>query len=345
MTSTTIPNVLFARIGWMEFYNSTGNEQPIGGGKYTKSHIGHEAFNFKKVDDRLYGYFQPQTKISTVTLERISRNVIGDMLDDVLVIFVATYPRGYSQTLHGQVVVGWYQHARLFRKSRHPSPGKPRGFRYFCVAKARDCVLLPIPYRQLEIPSGKGGFGQTNVCYLLEKNGDRKRQKWFQDVIRHIVNYDGPDLLTDPLASVEKEIENLTEDAIRHSQGQGFNRDSRERRAIEDYSMRMAKNYFETLGYAVTDVSKKKAFDLLCRKAKEEIHVEVKGTSTDGSAVILTPNEVKHARKAKEKKSLYVLHSIRLNRGKASGGHAKVISPWQIEEKDLRPTGYTYKLL
>ena len=34
------------------------------------------------------------------------------------------------------------------------------------------------------------------------------------------------------------------------------------------------------------------SYDLICRRGDEVKHVEVKGTTTDGAEVILTPNEV-----------------------------------------------------
>jgi hypothetical protein len=38
--------VLFARVGWMRFYNGPmpGDERPGGGGSYNKEHIGAEAY-------------------------------------------------------------------------------------------------------------------------------------------------------------------------------------------------------------------------------------------------------------------------------------------------------------
>ena len=53
--------VLFARVGYMTYYkgSQSGDEKPIGGGKYNKLNTGHEIYNFKDVKGDLYGYFQP----------------------------------------------------------------------------------------------------------------------------------------------------------------------------------------------------------------------------------------------------------------------------------------------
>ena len=98
--------VLFARVGWMRFYNGSvpGDERPVGGGSYNESNIGHEVYNFRETDERLYGYFQPPMSTDIVALERIDREASPStkQLNDVLVIFVARRPDG------GQVIVGWY---------------------------------------------------------------------------------------------------------------------------------------------------------------------------------------------------------------------------------------------
>lgn len=51
--------LLVARIGWMRYYAGpqTGDERPRRGGKPTLTNVGHEAFNFKSVNDKLFGYF------------------------------------------------------------------------------------------------------------------------------------------------------------------------------------------------------------------------------------------------------------------------------------------------
>jgi hypothetical protein len=53
-----------------------------------------------------------------------------------------------------------------------------------------------------------------------------------------------------------------------------------------------ATSHLQWLGYHVEDVGATESYDLDCSKEKDELHVEVKGTTTDGLAVLLTPNEV-----------------------------------------------------
>jgi hypothetical protein len=54
--------VLFARVGWMKWYKGPkpDDEKPIGGGSFTKEHLGYEAFNFLPLGGKYFGYFQPR---------------------------------------------------------------------------------------------------------------------------------------------------------------------------------------------------------------------------------------------------------------------------------------------
>jgi hypothetical protein len=63
--------VLFARIGWMKFYAGAIDEKPVGGGSYTKEHIGSELFNFKPVGPFLYGFAKGGSRTSAFNLKRI----------------------------------------------------------------------------------------------------------------------------------------------------------------------------------------------------------------------------------------------------------------------------------
>jgi hypothetical protein len=153
--------VVFARVGWMRAYAGSvpGDERPVGGGSYNQTKIGSEFLNFKKRDKWFYGYFETHTQASQTNPERIDPGASHlDALDDVLVVYVARHPLG------GQVVVGWYDNAKLLREPR-TRPDSDHSYR--CKARFEDCVLVPVPKRQYEIPAGAGAMGQSNVCYPL----------------------------------------------------------------------------------------------------------------------------------------------------------------------------------
>jgi hypothetical protein len=333
--------ILFARVGWMRFYNGPipDDERPIGGGGYNKSKIGHELYNFRSTDEKLFGYFQPSRFTYAVNLQRIDPEAIGkNILSNVLVVFVA--PReGF-----GQVIVGWYRDAKVFRKHVRHSPGKPKKFGHFCSAENKNCILLPDGSRDFILPRGKGGMGQSNVCYALNSDGSPKKSRWMQEVIDFVDDYQGSNILFDPVTAAEAEIAAATEEALAQAKGQGFARTPQERKAIEDHSMAAAKKCFTTKGFIVEDVSKRRSYDLLCKRGDEIIHVEVKGTTTDGSLIVLTNNEVKHARNPDNSCVLFVLHSINLNGTKASGGKQVLVAPWSPHRALLRPINFTYRL-
>jgi len=61
--------------------------------------------------------------------------------------------------------------------------------------------------------------------------------------------------------------------------------------------MEVVRSKFEHDGYQVEDVHLRRPFDLLCTKGRLAKHVEVEGTQSDGSAIILTVGELEHVRK------------------------------------------------
>jgi hypothetical protein len=132
------------------------------------------------------------------------------------------------------------------------------------------------------------------------------------------------------------------------AKGQGFLLDSKLRKALEDYAMDAAKRYFESLGYSWEDHSKSCSYDLQCTRAQEVLHVEVKGTQTRGSEIILTPGEVEFARSHKGQMALLVLHSIQVTEvgeGYAlSDGERHLLLPWDVDLGTLKPVSFKYDL-
>jgi hypothetical protein len=77
--------------------------------------------------------------------------------------------------------------------------------------------------------------------------------------------------------------------------GAGFG-DVESNRLVERAAVRAAKRNYEASGWRVQSVETKKVgFDLLCRKARQQLHVEVKGVSGRGSGFILTGGEYQKA--------------------------------------------------
>ncbi|WP_245833440.1 MrcB family domain-containing protein [Nocardiopsis flavescens] len=133
----------------------------------------------------------------------------------------------------------------------------------------------------------------------------------------------------------------------RDFKGQGFRLDAPDRRALELHSVGMATAYFEDRGWIVEDVGAEESYDLLLKRGDERLHVEVKGTVSEGGQVILTRAEVEKQRQFVPANALVIVHSIRLDRSvsppMASGGVLHCTSPWEIAEEDLTVVSYIYR--
>jgi hypothetical protein len=136
--------------------------------------------------------------------------------------------------------------------------------------------------------------------------------------------------------------------------GQGFLLSAVERQLIERHSVAMATEHFQAQGWKVADVGANRPYDLhLTRGGEashvEELHVEVKGTTSLGQAVVLTRAEVEAQREFAPRNALVIVHSIRLNRDRsgeevtAEGGVLHCTSPWRIDQPDLTPISYRYR--
>ncbi|MFJ1932692.1 MrcB family domain-containing protein [Kitasatospora sp. NPDC088160] len=132
----------------------------------------------------------------------------------------------------------------------------------------------------------------------------------------------------------------------RSARGQGFRLTVEERRAVELHAVLMATEYFQGQGWEVKDVGAKESFDLLLSRGGGRLHVEVKGTTSEGGQVVLTRAEVERQRILAPHNALVVVHSIELDRTAkpvtASGGTLHCTSPWTIEEADLTVVSYLY---
>lgn len=147
-----------------------------------------------------------------------------------------------------------------------------------------------------------------------------------------------------PESEVDEARREIGEAAGKAGRGQGRRIPAEVRRAIELHAMRIAWAHLQQLGWTVIeDVSARESFDLRCTKGKAELRVEVKGTTSAGEEVILTPGEVKHARGKYPDVALLVVSNIVLaSENKPSGGSLRFVTPWKVEDSSLRPLGFSH---
>ena len=131
--------------------------------------------------------------------------------------------------------------------------------------------------------------------------------------------------------------------------GQGFSSNPRIRRTIEDHAMKTAIGYFTCRGWEVKDVHQRNPYDLDCTLECKRIMVEVKGTTTDGASVLLTPNEVDHARAHPREAALFicsdiVVESTQTGKLEAQGGRVHFLYPWEPHPYLLTPVGFSFSV-
>lgn len=159
--------ILFCNITYMNKYiGITDNDMPTKGGKWVeKNNDAHEQWNFLNVDGFCYGFVM--NKGEQFAIERIDKTARNaDKVEDVTVVWCALNHSNET------VIVGWYEHATVYRHFHEsvitPIYGIDRI--YFCKANADNCYLLPENERNFTIGrasqdgSGKG-FGQQNFWY------------------------------------------------------------------------------------------------------------------------------------------------------------------------------------
>jgi len=351
--------VLFAKVGWMKFYNGPRPEdpKPIGGGLNNKENFGHEGFNFRCHGNRLLGFVAAPAQEGKLDLQRIDPSPVArNRTRGATVIFVATEPR-----VCGQKIVGWYRNATIHSERipydpsiregmmREVKPTFPR-FRpsgYQFEGNLADATLLPLAQRRsqrVSIPK-KNGVGQANVCYPLDKYGRMNPQKlkWMREALEYVSSYSRPNLLTED--GIQDELENAV--SVVTESGDGFLSDPRIRKEIEEYAMACARKYLIRRKYKeITRTDDRHCYDFTCREDGETIYVEVKGTQTRGEKVFITKNE-KANLESNPNTILYVRHSVDVAAGKrirVSGGVEKVINRWDARLGSFAPVTYLYTL-
>lgn len=100
----------------------------------------------------------------------------------------------------------------------------------------------------------------------------------------------------DPARSQLDTRDPAQEPDLPHTQGQGIQMDPEMRKAIEDAAQNRLMESYRQRGWDVTDTRLGNPYDAVAVKGSEVIYLEAKGTQSRGETVIVTRNEVLHAR-------------------------------------------------
>jgi hypothetical protein len=199
------PRIIVCNIGWMKNYQGLFKESDAISSSATfvdEKKWGYEIFNYLPIENSVYGFVQPSGQKSylerQIRLEQIDPSIGKDdkYIDNVLVIWVAPYPKG------GTYVVGWYENARVYRNYQKSSLIK-RSFKseslgYF--VKADDCNVICLPesdrlIEQLKVQRAsaaknyKGGLGHSCVWFAHIDESRPYNNIFRQNIINFIDNY------------------------------------------------------------------------------------------------------------------------------------------------------------
>ncbi len=187
--------IVVVRSGWMKFYQGprTGDKRPQRGGSFNIDNVGHESYNFKAINNKLYGFFQSPSSSYGFNLGRIEPQYSNkDYIDNVIVAIIASHPQ-YG----GQWLIGWYKNATVFSEHQIADLHGEKQRSYQFTADLKNAVLLPVNARlsSFEIPRGKGGMGQTMVRYRFDMSHREEKIPWINDLLNYIHNYNGSNVL------------------------------------------------------------------------------------------------------------------------------------------------------
>ncbi|OAI39296.1 hypothetical protein AYO39_00430 [Actinobacteria bacterium SCGC AG-212-D09] len=136
-------------------------------------------------------------------------------------------------------------------------------------------------------------------------------------------------------------------DPVRVARGFAPRITAAERKAIEDRAMKVVASAYSALGYAIDDVSDNSPWDLTATHPDgDEAHIEVKGTTGSGAAVVVTAGERRHAEEYAHP-VLTIVTDIQLAKGpspRATKGKLGVhLDPWNTDDGFWAETVWRYE--
>ncbi|MGY1640828.1 DUF3883 domain-containing protein [Geodermatophilus sp. SYSU D00703] len=158
------------------------------------------------------------------------------------------------------------------------------------------------------ITRAQGPIGRSPAAKPTSKGNERKRIRLGLRIPGFVAAQRDAHRLELALATLSA----ADQDGARRHRGQGAMPDAAVRIAVEQLAMRRATQHYKSQGWEVEDVSANRSYDLHCRRDGDVRHVEVKGTTTAGDHVLLTPNEVALAVASPSNAALYVVSGIQL---------------------------------
>jgi Protein NO VEIN, C-terminal len=267
----------------------------------------------------------PKKRLRDALAERLRRKLLGRMRDD------AKLHRRGPRWNHDEVVLALDTYMDG-RKVPNKSDSRVRKLASM-LDRPVGAVVYKIGNLQYLDTGGKKGWSNLSET-------DRKVWKEFKGKGR-LLRIEAEKALKRFSMSPDDEIQ---EDE-RLSKGQGFGLSAEGRKQIEEIAMKRAMKHFVSKGYDTEDMHIGHPYDLKCNNGKNEVFVEVKGTTGGGRKVLLTRGEVDFARRHNQSMALYLVHSISMRKSmNPNNGTSVVVMPWKIKERNLTPSRYEYEI-
>ncbi|MDG6913320.1 MAG: DUF3883 domain-containing protein [Nitrososphaerota archaeon] len=344
--------VILAKTAWMTAYlGPLKGDRPRGKYRWIdkEGHLGAEAYNFKPSPEtgKCHGYIAGRRGMN---LARIDTSERGSRLGNVTIVWISKPPTG------GELrVVGWYRNATLLGSLDEDSgPWTDPEYAeaewtdgtcpFICSVPRQRAILLPEEDRAAWVlpVAIRRIMKRTSVLYPLSDDGTGTQSRWvgqLQGVLGRIKRF--------PAGGYASPTERESEEAASALRGQGFKVNPGDRKAVELKAMELAIAYYRRAPrrFDVQDVHERLPYDLECKKGRRTIIVEVKGTTGDGSTVLLTPKEFHLKPPNGCTRALFIVPDIKLRRGKAvSAGKPRIIQPFNPIGYPHSPIGYEIDL-
>jgi len=129
------------------------------------------------------------------------------------------------------------------------------------------------------------------------------------------------------------------------AKGQGLQMDAEVRRAIENAAQDRLMRYYRGLGWTVTDTRHNRPYDAEAVRGADRVYLEAKGTTSRGDSVIVTRNEVDHARQYPGLCMMGVWSGMQLVDGEVDpeAGEFKIL-PFNPDDGQLRPRDFDWTI-
>jgi hypothetical protein len=257
----------------MNHYQGATGDTPKGSFGFILKGLGtpNEVFNFLPYRGRCYGY--ASMRDGRVNIERLGAKRGAEFIDDVLVIWTATQPGV------GNVIVGWYDGARVFAKFKVRPQTRKVGseeFYYSTVAPANVCRLLSLDERVFPVERHKKHDPGTAAAFFPEGVSPKR---WV-DSIRHFV----------ATGVIQPNVSDGHKGPNRPGRGRSV--DPKYRLKVENAAINHVTAHYEKLRYIVTSYEKdNRGWDLEAKHGRATLKLEVKGLSGNDPIVEVTPNE------------------------------------------------------